>query len=138
MMRFLAVALLSLTFALPAFGMTYKSSYPDPCSEVWGAVKDTLSSPENYSVVESNDAQMTAAYEVKHSAHVNLSGAALQRTNHVKLVSKGTGCEMQVGSNYSGWEHNDRGDFKKRVDESLAKLKASKPSEPAKPQDANQ
>ena len=35
--------------------------------------------------------------------------------------------EMQVGSNYSGWEHNDKGDFKTRVDESLAKLKAAQP-----------
>ena len=77
---------------------------------------------------------MTDSYNVKHSAHVNISGAALQRTNHVTLVSKGTGCEMQVVSNYSGWEHNDRGDFKTRVDESLAKLKAATPSQPAKPE----
>jgi len=42
--------------------------------------------------------------------------------------------EMQVVSNYSGWEHNDRGDFKKRVDESLAKLTAAAPSQPAKPE----
>jgi hypothetical protein len=34
---------------------------------------------------------------------------------------------MQNVSNYSGVEHDDRGDFKKRVDESLAKLKAEKP-----------
>ena len=32
--------------------------------------------------------------------------------------------------NYSGREHNDRGDFKTRVDESLAKLKAHHPSSP--------
>jgi hypothetical protein len=43
---------------------------------------------------------------------------------------------MQVVSNYSGFEHNDREDFKKRVDDSLAKLKAAQPSEPAKPADA--
>jgi hypothetical protein len=136
MMKTLVVALMSLALALPAFGKTYKSTYSVPCSEVWGAVKDTLSNPENYSVVESNDTQMTASYDVKHSAHVNISGAALQRTNHVTLVSKGTGCEMQVVSNYSGWEHNDKGDFKTRVDESLAKVKESKPSESAKPADA--
>jgi hypothetical protein len=41
---------------------------------------------------------------------------------------------MQVVSNYSGFEHDDKGDFRKRVDESLAKLKAAKPAEPAKPQ----
>ena len=42
---------------------------------------------------------------------------------------------MQVQSAYRGLAHDDAGDFKKRVDESLAKLKGSKPSEPAKPQD---
>ncbi len=132
-MRLVVVALISLALVLPAFGKTYKSTYPVPCSEVWGAVKDTLSNPENYSVVESDDTKMTASYNVKHSAHVNVTGAVLQRTNRVTLVSKGTVCEMQVVSNFSGWEHDDKGDFKKRVDESLAKLKAAKPSQPAKP-----
>jgi hypothetical protein len=78
---------------------------------------------------------MTASYNVKHAAHVTVTGAVLQRTNHVTLVSKGTGCEMQVVSNYSGFEHDDAGDFKKRVAESLAKAKEAKPSEPAKPAD---
>jgi hypothetical protein len=128
------VVLMSLALALPAFGKTYKSTYPVPCGDLWGAVKDTLSNPENYSVEESDDAQMTAAYKVKHAAHVTITGAALQRTNHVTLVSKGTECEMRVGSNYSGFEHDDKGDFKKRVDDSLAKLKAAPPSQPAKPE----
>ena len=132
--RLVVVALLSLALALPAFGKTYKSTYPVACSEVWNAVKDTLSNPENYNVVESDDTQMKATYDVKHSAHVNISGAALQRKNHVTLVSQGTGCEMQVVSNYSGWEHNDQGDFKKRVDDSLAKVKAAPTSQPAKPE----
>jgi hypothetical protein len=100
---------------------------------VWGAVKDTLSNPENYAVAESDDTKMTASYNVKHSVHVNVTGAVLQRTNHVTLVSKGKGCEMQVVSNFSGWEHDDKGDFKKRVEEFLAKPKASIPSESAKP-----
>jgi hypothetical protein len=43
---------------------------------------------------------------------------------------------MQVDSSYSGWEHDDQGDFKKRVDESLNKLKAAKPSDSAKPADS--
>ena len=133
--RLVVAALMSLALALPAFGKTYKSTYPAPCSEVWSAVKDTLSNAENYNVVESDDTKMTASYNVKHSAHVNVSGALLQRTNHVTLVPKGTGCEMQVVSNYSGWEHNDRSDFKTPVDESLAKLTAATPSQPAKPED---
>lgn len=86
--------------------------------------------------MESDDTNMTAPYNVKHSAHVTVTGAVLQRNNHVTLVSNGPECEMQVKSNYSGFEHSDAGDFKKRVEDSLAKLKAAKPSEPAKPADA--
>jgi hypothetical protein len=40
---------------------------------------------------------------------------------------------MQVVSNYSGWEHDDQGDFKKRVDEFLAKPKDALPAQPANP-----
>jgi hypothetical protein len=137
MMRSVIVALISLIVALPAFGKTYKNTYPDPCSDVWGAVKDTLSNPDNYNVTASDDAQMTASYDPKHAAHVNISGALLQRKNHVTLVPKDTGCEMRVVSNYSGWEHNDQGDFKTRVDQSLAKLKGAKAPEAAKPAEAN-
>lgn len=136
MMRSLIVALLSLIVAVPAFSKTYKSSYPDNCSELWSAVADTLSNADNYNVTEKDDAKMTASYDPKHAAHVNVSGALLQRKNHVTLVPKGTGCEMQVVSNYSGWEHNDQGDFKTRVDQSLTKVKAASPSQPAKPDEA--
>jgi len=132
--RLVIVALMSLALALPAFGRTTKSTYPDPCSEVWGAVKDALSNVENYSVDASDDTAMTAAYHPKHTVHVTVTGAVLQRTNHVALVSNGTACEMRIVSNYSGFEHNDRDDFKKRVDESLAKLKAATPSQPTKPE----
>ncbi len=132
--RLAIVFLMSFGLALPAFGKTYKSTYPVPCGEVWSAVKDTLNNPDNYTVAETDDSQMTASYQVKHAAHVTITGAILQRTNHVTLVSKGAVCEMQVVSNYSGFEHNDQGDFKKRVDESLAKLKSVPPPEPGKPE----
>jgi len=132
--RFVAAALLSLTLVVSAFGKTYKTTYSVPCNEVWNAVKDTLASPDNYNVVASDDAQMTASYDVKHAAHVNVSGAILQRTNRVTLVAKGNVCEMQVVSNFSGWEHNDQGDFRKRVDESMAKLKSATPAQPPKPE----
>ena len=134
--RVAVVALMSLALTLPAFGKTYKSTYPVPCGEVRGAVKDTLGQAEHYVVAESDDTRMTAAYRVKHAAHFSVSGTVLQRTNHVALVSKGTECEMQVKSNYSGFEHDDSGDFRKRVEESFAKLQGSKPAEPAKPADA--
>jgi hypothetical protein len=101
---------------------------------VWAAVKDTLGNQENYAVDQSDDATMTAAYHPKHAVHVTITGAALQRTNHVTLLTKGAACEMQIVSNYSGFEHNDRDDFKKRVDESLAKLKSAPPAQPTKPE----
>lgn len=134
-MRLVLVALLSLALAVPAFGKTSKTTYPTPCSELWGAVKDVLSHAENYNVEESNDTLMAATYKVKHDVHVTVTGALTQRANRVTLVSKGTECEMQVKSNYSGFEHDDSGDFRKRVEESFGKLKGAKPAEPAKPAD---
>lgn len=132
MWRLLLVAMIVLAFAWPAVGMTYKTNYPVACSDIWPAVKEVLSHPDEYDVVATNDAEMNAAYNVKHTVHVNLTGAILQRTNHVKLVTKGTGCEMQVGSNYSGPEHNDQGDFRRRVEEAMAKQKAAEPVQPVK------
>jgi hypothetical protein len=126
-------ALMSLGLALPMLGETYKDTYQVPCSDVWNAVKDTLANPANYTIVKNDDGKMTATYKVKHDVHVTITGAILQRNNKVTLVSKGTSCEMQTVSNYSGFEHDDRGDFKKRVDESLAKPKDAKPTDPAKP-----
>jgi len=135
MTKYGVVALLVLIFAVPSFGKTSKNTYPTSCSELWPAVKDVLSNAENYAVQESDDTLMAAAYKVKHNVHVTVTGAVLQRTNHVALVSKGAECELQVKSNYSGFEHDDSGDFKKRVEESFAKLKGAKPAEPAKPVD---
>lgn len=132
--KLIIMVLMSLALVLPAFGKTYKSTYPVPCGDVWAAVKDTLGHPENYSITESDDTRMTASYNVKHSVHASITGTVLQRTNHVTLVPNGSACQMQVVSNFSGFEHNDRDDFRKRVDEALAKPKSATPSPAAKPQ----
>jgi hypothetical protein len=129
----LALAFILICLALPALGKTYKNTYPVACTEIWPAVQIVLSNPDNYNVTGSDDAKMTADYDVKHSAHVNVSGALLQRKNHVTLLPKGTGCEMQVVSNYNGWEHNDQGDFKTRVDEAMTNSKPAIPAKPAEP-----
>ena len=131
-MRIRIVVVLLMSFALPALGNAYKYAYPVACSEIWGAVKDTLANPDNYANVQSDDASMTAAYSPRHSVHFDVTGVILQCTNHVTLVSAGPGCEMQVVSNYSGWGHEDQGDFKKRVEESIAKPKEAKASESPK------
>jgi len=134
--RLVFVALLSLAVALPAFGVgnkTYKTTYPVPCSEVWGAVKVALGNPDNYKDVQSDDDKMAAVYNVKHSVHVSITGAVNQGKNSVALLQVGATCEMSVVSMFSGFSHNDQGDFKKRVDEALAKPKADKPIETTKP-----
>lgn len=38
--RLAVVALMSFAVVLPVFAKTYKSTYPVPCSEVRGVVKD--------------------------------------------------------------------------------------------------
>jgi hypothetical protein len=136
MLRFAVVAFILSAFALPAFSGTHKQTYPNTCSDVWTAVKNTLGDSENYTVKITDEAHMAATYNVKHAAHVTITGALRQRPNTVSLSSKGTGCVMEVQSNYSGFEHNDAGDFTKRVNESLAKLKGSAASDPTKPTDA--
>lgn len=136
MLRFAAAAFLLLTFALPVSAKTHKVTYPNACSEVWAAVKDTLGNAENYTIKITDESKMMVSYSVKHSVHVTVTGALRQRPNTVSLRPLGTGCEMAVESNYSGFEHDDAGDFIKRVNESLAKLKETTPAEAAKPPSA--
>ena len=131
--RVVVLPLLFAAVALPAFAKHYKNTYPVACSEMWPAVAETLSDPENYTIVEKDDAKMTATYDVKHQVHTNISGALLQRKNKVTLLPKGTGCELDVVSNYSGWEHDDQGDFKKRVDEAMTKPKPAPPAQATAP-----
>ena len=80
----------------------------------------------------SDEDKMTAEYNVKHSIHWSVTGAINQGKNHISLAPMGTACEMSVVSMFSGFSHNDQGDFKKRVDAALAKLKDAPPSQPAK------
>jgi hypothetical protein len=122
------VALISLTLALPGFAKTHQDTYPVPCSELWNAIQETLKNSGNYSIVVADSTQMTAAYTI--------NGALRHRENSVHLNPQGTSCEMQTESSYSGLAHDDAGDFKRRVDESLAKLKASTATDATKPGDA--
>lgn len=121
--------LFALGLVLPALGETYKSTYPVACSEVWPAVKTTLGDAAHYNVKHIDDANMKADYQPKHQIHVTITETLLQRTNHVTLIPKGETCEMRVVSNYSGVEHNDRQDFKQRVDDALAAQKNAAPEE---------
>ncbi len=92
-MRIVVVATLAFAIAIPVFSAgnkTYKTTYPVPCSDLWGAVKVALSNPDNYKDVEIDENNMAADYNVKHSIHWSVIGAVNQGKNHVSLLSTGS------------------------------------------------
>ena len=123
MRRFAIGATLLLLVAVPSFCKTHTDTYPMPCSALWPAVKDAVRNSGKYGILAIDNTEMTASFVIGGT----LGG---KRINSVVLNGKGATCEMQVQTAYSGLAHNDYGDFKKRVDESLVKLKATPPAEP--------
>jgi PEGA domain len=121
--RFAVVALMLLMVAGPSFGKTHSDMYSVPCSVLWTAVKDALRNSGKYGILGIDNTEMTASFVIGGS----LGG---KRINSVVLNVKGDTCEMQTQTAFSGLAHNDAGDFKKRVDESLAKQPASPPAKP--------
>lgn len=120
-----AIALLLFSISASAVAKTHKEPYTIPCSTLWPAVKDVLRNSGKYGIISITNDEMTAAYNIGG----NLTA---KRTNTVLLNVAGTGCEMQIQTAYSGLINNDAADFKKRVDESLEKLKSAAPApEPA-------
>ena len=109
---------LLLSLAVPAFAKTHRDVFNVPCSALWPAIKDTLRNSGKYGIVSIVNDEMTASYNIGGT----LTG---KRMNTVLLNPQGDNCEMQIQTAYSGFVNNDAADFKKRVDESLAKLKTS-------------
>ncbi|MFZ3279129.1 MAG: hypothetical protein WBW53_05875 [Terriglobales bacterium] len=129
MKRLAVIALMVSIVVGPCFAKTHKENYSVSCAVLWPAVKDALRNSGKYGIL-GIDNEMTASFVIGGS----LGG---KRINSVVLNGKGDTCEMQVQTAYSGLTHNDEGDFKKRVDESLAKLQPSTPAQtgtPAKPE----
>lgn len=123
MKRFIITVLL-LALAVPALAKTHHEVFNVPCSELWPAVKDTLRNSGKYGIIGIDNNEMTASYNMGG----NLTG---KRINSVVLNNQGGNCDLQVQTAFSGLVNNDAGDFKKRVDESLAKLKAAGAAKPA-------
>jgi hypothetical protein len=100
---------------------------------LWAAVKDTIRNSGKYGIIGIDSNEMTASF--------NIGGSWTgKRINSVVLNAKGdSACELQVQTAFSGLGNNDYGDFKKRVEESLAKQKAAPPAAtpPAKPADGD-
>jgi len=130
MKRFAVVSLLLLIVAGPAFAKTHKETYSVSCSVLWPAVKDALRNSGKYGILGIDNTEMTASFVIGGS----LGG---KRINSVVLNGKGDTCEMQVQTAFSGLAHNDEGDFKKRVDASLAQQQqAPQPAPPDKKADS--
>jgi hypothetical protein len=127
MKRFAVVALLLFLVAMPSFCKTHKEKYSVSCSVLWPAVKDAIRNSGKYGILAIDNTEMTASFVIGGS----LGG---KRINSVVLNAKGDTCEMQIQTAYSGLAHNDAGDFKKRVDESLAKQQAAQPPVMKKPE----
>jgi hypothetical protein len=124
MRRTVVVALMLVSVALPAFAKTHKEMYTIPCSDLWPAIKDTLRNSGKYGIISIDNTDMAASFNIGGT----LTG---KRINSVVLNGKESSCEMQVQTAYSGLVNNDEGDFKKRVDASLAQLQKSQPTPPA-------
>ena len=118
-MKRIVISILLFSLAVPAVASTHKDMYNVSCVELWRAVKDTLRNSGKYGIIAIDNEEMTASY--------NMGGNLMaKRTNSAVLNNKdnGASCELQIQTAYSGLGNNDAGDFKKRVDESLAKLKS--------------
>jgi hypothetical protein len=126
-MKRLGTALFMLLMVVePSFAKMHKDMYSVSCTTLWSAVKDTLRNSGKYGILGMENTEMTATYTM------GVGSAGQKRQNSVVLNVKGdASCEMVVQSGYSGFTNDDAGDFKKRVDKSLAQQQPP-PAPPAK------
>ena len=120
MKAFVAAVLLLMIVAVPLSGKVHKDQFNASCTDVWTAVKATVADSNHYNLLVTDEGRMSLSYTIK--------GAVRDRNNSVSLVPKDGGCEMQTTSQYSGLLHSDADDFKGRVQEQLAKVKAAAPA----------
>jgi len=120
----LAVQALLIAFVPTALAKTHVDKYPVPCDVLWRAVKDAVRNSGKYGIVGIDNTEMSISYVIGGT----LGG---KRINSVVLnAAEGNTCAMQTQTAYSGLIHNDAGDFKTRVDASLAKLSVTATNAP--------
>jgi hypothetical protein len=118
---FVVLQAVILLLAPVAMAKTHKDNYPVSCDVLWKAVKDTIRNSGQYGIVGIDNTEMSISYVIGGT----LGGKRINSVVLNKLPNNT--CEMQTQTAYSGLIHNDAGDFKKRVDEALAK-QASTPA----------
>jgi hypothetical protein len=135
MKRLTHVILMAVTMTMtlivptPSLAKTHKEAYSVPCNVLWLAVKDTLRNSGKYGIMGLENTEMTATYSL------GTGSLGQKRVNSVALNVKGdNSCEMQTQSAFSGFTNDDAGDFKKRVDKSLAKVQPPAPAQPSAPE----
>jgi hypothetical protein len=118
---YVALLLTVATLLLPTAGLakTHRDDFSVSCKTLWPAVKDTLRNSGKYGIVGISDSEQTASYIIGGF----LGG---KRINSLVLNPTKKGCELQTQTSFSGLAHNDAGDLKKRVEESLNSLNAKK------------
>jgi hypothetical protein len=111
------LVLIAILGVLPiANAKTHKDNYSVSCDVLWPAVKDAVRNSGKYGILGIDNNEMSISYVIGGT----LGG---KRINSVVLNRNGEkACEMQTQTAYSGLIHNDAGDFRQRVDASLAKL----------------
>jgi len=119
-----------LIFVGPSFAKTHNEKYSVQCSVLWPAVKETLRNSGYYGILGIDNTEMTASFVIGGT----LGG---KRINSVVLNAKENACEMVVQTAFSGLVHDDYGDFKTRVNQSLFRLQHPQLSPPAKPEGAS-
>ena len=131
--RVAMMAVLALASSLTAFGGDYKYNYPEPCGQVWGAVKTALGDPAFYSATRFDEASLTADYQINRSIPVKHNGQPVQvqvgglggnNPRQVLLKAEGAGCSLQMLSHRAGLDRDGHKDLKARIDAALSKEKA--------------
>jgi hypothetical protein len=118
MLKCLITSFFMLALTAPALAKSI-DVYPVSCNDLWAAVKDTLSKPDNYGVSSIDDVGQRASFVVV--------GRYTTYSQKVKLAARNGGCMADATINQIGPENSDWRQFQHRVAKSLAKLQAAKP-----------
>ena len=98
-----------------AFAKTHKDTFPVSCDVLWPAVKDAVRNSGKYGIIGIDNTEMSVSYNIGGTlTGKRINSAVLNRLSE-------NACEMQTQTAFSGLVNNDAADFKKRVDEALAR-----------------
>jgi hypothetical protein len=113
--RTLAITLLLGALASAAPKPTTKD-FAAPCPVVWDAARTVI--PKHYHVLALDDQGHAGAFEIGNGIMTQ------RRSLSFSLSGSGESCTVSVTGHFSGLANNDKGDFFKRIEDSLPKPEA--------------